>query len=75
MATFPGGPGLAGTRMFPFWIFGARTMEVVKTLTIGYKPVLCYTSKDHHKHHYFTAKVHTNTPVMFNRTLGCPYLW
>ena len=31
-ATFPGGPGLAGTRMSPFWILlKLRVMEVVVT--------------------------------------------
>jgi len=32
MAIFPGGPGLAGTRMSPFWILlELRVMEVVVT--------------------------------------------
>jgi len=31
-AIFPGGPGLAGTRMSPFWILlELRTLEVVVT--------------------------------------------
>ena len=30
-ATCPGGPGLPGTRMSPFWIIGARMTEVVVT--------------------------------------------
>jgi len=33
MAIFPGGPGLTGTRMFPFWILlELRMMAVVVTL-------------------------------------------
>jgi len=48
MAVFPGGPGLAGTRMSPFWnLLELRMMEVV--VTTGATRCAKLQSKCHHQ--------------------------
>ena len=58
---FPGGPGLAGTRMFPFWsLLELRMMEVV--VTTG--TIRC--AKPQSNHH------HQQTNIQFVLQAGCP---
>jgi len=48
MAIFPGGPGLADTRMSPFWILlELRVMEVVVTTAVRRRAML--QSNCHHQ--------------------------
>ena len=59
-AIFPGGPGLAGTTVFPFWILlELRMMEVVVTITGAVK---CVKLQSNHHHqqtntHFFTGRM------------------
>ena len=52
MAIFPGGPGLASTRMSPFWILmELRMMEMVMTIGVIRHGKL--QSNHHHQHPAF----------------------
>jgi len=59
MAIFPGGPGLAGTRMSPFWILlELRVMEVVVTTAARRRAML--RSNCHHQQtniQHFTGRM------------------
>jgi len=49
-AIFPGGPGLAGTRMSPFWtVLELRMMEVVSGDNWSYKKRAKLQSNHHHQ--------------------------